>query len=86
MVLTAPLDLEYWLVTTFAGSADIFAFISFFVIAVLAGKFKMSNMNFAVIYCLYAFMIGFLVPWALLLAGVIGGLLIFGVISKIGNR
>lgn len=86
MTLTAPLDLEYWLVTTFAGSFDIFAFISFIAIAMLSARFRMSNFNFGLILALYTLMIGYWVSWTLLISGVIGGLVIFGVLSKIVIR
>lgn len=43
MVFNAPLDLQFWLVNTFAGNALIFIIISVIVIMALGARFRMPN-------------------------------------------
>lgn len=54
MTFIEPLNLQYILVNTFAGSMNIFIFIAVIVIAALAGKFRMPNIIFLVSIGLFA--------------------------------
>ncbi len=77
MTLQAPFDLWYWLVNTLSGTTTIFLFVSAIMIAVMAMRFRMPNVIFAVIILLFAILIRQWIFWPYLL-GVIIFLLIIG--------
>lgn len=80
-----PLNLQCLFVNTFAGSADIFLFVSFIFIAAIAAFFRMSGLTMGIAMVLYVtIMVGFLqLQWALLIIGLIGGIIVFFTIAKI---
>lgn len=58
MVFTNPLDLETWLVGTFAGSIPIFVALAFIVIAGLAAYFRMPNSIMIISLALFTLVLG----------------------------
>ena len=53
MAFTSPLDLEYWLITTFAGSTTIFFIVSVISIFMLMATFRMPIMITLAVFSLY---------------------------------
>jgi hypothetical protein len=52
-----PLNLECWLVNTFAGSAEIFTFIALIAIAGLGAYFRMLNSTLLIMFALFAIIV-----------------------------
>ena len=73
MVLTAPLDLQYWLVNTLSGSMIIFIILATVAIAALSARFRLNSMAFGLIIALFAVMMANFAQWFLFLIIVIGG-------------
>jgi len=73
MAFIEPLNLEYLLINTLAGSPTIFIFLAILSIAVLAAMFKMPNIIFLVMIGLFAIVFGYL-------GGVFSGLYAFFII------
>ena len=53
MAYHSPFDLYYWFVQTFAGSIEIFFAISFVIIAMMAGMFRMASSVVAIMFGLF---------------------------------
>ena len=78
-----PLNLQPLLVNALAGTMMMFIILATILIAGLAAKFRMSNINFGMIMGLFAVMIGYWASWFLFLAVFIGGLLIFFSLGRV---
>jgi len=50
MTFYQPLYIEEWLIQKFAGSNEIFLFIAFLVIAIMAARFKMPGGVFVIVF------------------------------------
>lgn len=71
MAITAPLDLQFWLVNTLSGSWNIFLFIAAIAIALIGMRFRMPNMIFGVIIFLFIILINQWVFWPYVVAVII---------------
>jgi len=49
-----PLDLEQWLVNTFAGTTEIFTYVAMIAMAIMAARFQMPNSVAAFMFLLFA--------------------------------
>ena len=58
MALVEPLNLQYWLINTFAGSVDIFIFISLIIITFMSARFKMSLGVYFLMLSIFALIMG----------------------------
>ena len=83
MTMIQPLDIQTLFVNIFSGNVYIFVFISLIAIAMLAAKFRMSNLTFGVIICLYATLIASLANWFLFIVVLIAGFAIFYTIGRL---
>jgi ABC-type transport system involved in multi-copper enzyme maturation permease subunit len=80
MTFIQPLDLKEIFMGTFAGGEMIFFFVMFIVIAMLAARFRFSNINLMIMIALFAI---FMAAWAewlyvgvIIVAGLVLGLLV----------
>lgn len=72
-----PLNLECLFVNMFAGTIDIFLFVSFIALAALMATFKMRNETALLLFGVYAIMFSAFMPWLFILLIIIGGMIIF---------
>ena len=78
-----PFDLQTIFINVFSGNTYIFVFISLIVLAMLAAKFRMSNLTFGVIICLYASLIAVVASWFLFIVVLIAGFAIFYALGRL---
>ena len=78
-----PLNLECLLINTFAGSMEIFMFISIIVIAMIGAYFRMINWIMLVMFGLFAIFMGAYFEGIYFLVVLITGLILAYIISKI---
>lgn len=83
MTMTAPLDLQYLLVNTFAGSTLIFIGIALLMIAMMSGKFRLPNSIFGLVIVLFGVLMMSWAGWLYVLILIIGGLIIGYTISRL---
>jgi len=77
---TEPLNLQCILVNTFAGSMNLFIFISLIAIAMVGAKFRMINTTLLIMFGLFAILMGQFMSGIYFLVVLIAGLIIaFGV-------
>ena len=81
-----PLNLECWLVNTFAGTMDVFIFISLIAIAGIGAFFRMLNSTMLIMFGLFAILMANFMQGYLFLAVLIAGLLTSFAVSKIVKR
>lgn len=75
-----PLNLECWLVNTFAGSMEIFTFVAIIAIAIMGTMFRMLNTTLLIFYGLFAVIMAQFMEGFFFLAVLIAGLIIsFGI-------
>lgn len=86
MVFHNPLDLEYWLINVFAGSVDIFVFLSFIAISGLAAYFRMPNMVTAIMFVIFGIFMSSYIGGLYLVLVLLSGLVTFYSISKIFTK
>jgi len=72
-----PLNLECITINMFAGTMDIFLFISFIVMAVMAAKFKMRNESALLMFAMFAIIFSTYMPGLYILVIFLAGLVIF---------
>lgn len=72
-----PLNLECNLINRFAGTTDIFFFLAFIVVAVMAAKFKMRTGPALLMFGLFGLIFSAFIPWFVTLVILIGGVTIF---------
>jgi len=72
-----PLNLECILINIFAGTVDIFLFISFIVLASVMGKFKMRNETAMLLFAIFAILFASYMPGLYVLVIILGGMIIF---------
>ena len=72
-----PLNLECIVINMFAGTIDIFMFISFIVVALMAGRFKMRNTPAMLMFAMFAIIFSTYMPGLYILVILLGGLTIF---------
>ena len=58
MVFIEPLNLYDIFVEKFSGNLEIFVLISLFILAILAGRFRMPTIVFGMIIFIFLFMVG----------------------------
>jgi hypothetical protein len=85
MALIAPLDLESLFVNTLSGSWFIFVALALIVIAGLSAKFRMNGYAFGMMVGLFAIVMFTFAPWFLVFLTVIGGVLIYYTVAKLGK-
>lgn len=78
MVWIAPLDVYEVLVNSLAGSADIFLFLAFLVIAVLAARFKMPLGVFIMMFLIFCVLIA---SQNSLIGTVVQGIIVFIIVG-----
>ncbi len=83
MALVEPLNLEYWLVNTLAGSPVIFIGIMTILISSLAAKFRMNTFNFGMILALFAVLMAPLANWFLFIVILISGFMIYFTLGRL---
>ena len=83
MAFIEPLDLQYILVNTFAGTVNIFIFISMLVIAVLAGRFRMPNIIVLTMFGLFAIFLASYINGLYAFVVIITGLVTFYSIGRL---
>ena len=71
MTFVNPLDLQELIVGTFSGSWMIFFFVMFIAIAILAARFRMSNINLIILFGLFAIFMAAWADWLLIVAVII---------------
>lgn len=57
-----PLNLKYWFVNVLAGSPEIFIFVSFLAIAIMAAYFRMMNYVSLLFFILWSIILGYFIP------------------------
>jgi len=72
-----PLNLECIIINVFAGTLDIFIFIAFIVVAMMAGKFKMRNEPALLMFSMFAIIFSAYMPGLYILVILLGGIIIF---------
>jgi len=82
MAFIEPLNLYYWLVTTFSGNLTIFLALAFLVIAALSAMFRMPNIITFVGVGLFIIMLSTFVGNILILFLVVAGIVIFWQLAK----
>jgi len=83
MTFHLPLDLEYWLVTTIAGSPEIFTALMLIVIAGLAAYFRMPNSITLIMIALFAVIMGFYTGQLLFIVILILGIVLGWLLSRV---
>ena len=83
MAIHQPLELEYWLVNVFSGSWTLFLFLLIGVIAILAGRFRMSNLGFTMILGVLVLLMAPYYSWLMIVGIILVGLIGFNIVSKI---
>lgn len=78
-----PLNLQCWLVNTFAGSLEIFTIIAIIAIAGLAAFFRMSNLVTLSMFALFGVIMSLYLGPIYILIIVVGGFLTFWSLSRI---
>ena len=82
MSFNVPFDLEYWFVTIFAGSPEIFIALALIVIAALAAYFKMPNSITLIMIALFVIIMGFYTGQLLFVVVILLGLILGWMLSK----
>lgn len=72
-----PLNLECLMINVFAGTIDIFLFVSFIALAAIMARFKMRNETAMLLFAIYAFIFSAYMPGLFVLIILLGGLIIF---------
>lgn len=83
MVFIEPLDLQYLLINTFAGTTEIFMFVSVLVIAILAGRFRMPNLLVLVMFALFTIFLSAYINGLYAFTVIITGLAVFYSLGRI---
>ena len=78
-----PLNLECLLVNTLSGNMIIFEFIALLFIAALAAYFRMMNSTLLIMYGVFGIIMAYYFPGIYFLTIIIGGLIVFSIISKL---
>ncbi|GAG17830.1 unnamed protein product [marine sediment metagenome] len=81
-----PLDLQCWLVNTFAGTMDTFIFISMIVIAGIGAYFRMINATLLIMFALFAIVMANFAQGYLFLVVLVIGLIVSLAIGRIVKR
>jgi len=81
-----PLNLECWLVNTFAGTMEIFIFISLMAIAGIGAYFRMLNATVLIMFGLFAVVMAKYMPGYLFIVILIAGIISSFAIGKIVKR
>ena len=83
MALVEPLNLQYWLINTFAGSVDIFVFISLIIITFMSARFKMSLGVYFLMLSIFALIMGGIgVNYLVVLLVLAGSGVLFSIIKR----
>ena len=83
MALIEPLNLQYWLINTFAGSVDIFIFISLIIITFMSARFKMSLGVYFLMLSIFALIMGGIgVNYLVVLLVLAGSGVLFSIIKR----
>ena len=83
MALVEPLNLQYWLINTFAGSVDIFIFISLIIITFMSARFKMSLGVYFLMLSIFALIMGGIgVNYFVVLLVLAGSGVLFSIIKR----
>ena len=85
MTLIEPFDLETLFVTVFTGNWYIFMGLAVLVISALAARLRMNNYTFGIVLGLFAIFMFAWAPWFTVLVTVIGGLVIYYTVAKLGK-
>lgn len=85
MTLNSPLDLLQIFLVDFAGSTEIFSFISLILIGVFVGKFRFSNTEALSIFALFGIIMSAYLPGIFVLINLIGGIAIYYQLSKVSR-
>jgi hypothetical protein len=83
MTFHMPFDFYYWFVTIFAGSMTMFLTISFILIAVLAGMFRMPSIIVGIMFAVYIISLAAFTGNLVILIVILAGLIIAWSISRI---
>ena len=54
MVVHLPLDIEYWFISVFSGSFEMFTLVALFTITCMAAYFKMSSITYGMFIAMFA--------------------------------
>jgi len=83
MALVEPLNLQYWLINTFAGSVDIFVFIALIIITFMSARFKMSLGVYFLMLSIFALIMGGIgVNYLVVLLVLAGSGVLFSIIKR----
>ena len=83
MTWIEPLNLEYWTINVFAGSVEIWTFLSFIFISGLAAYFRMNNITFLMMIALFGVMMSIYISGLYIFILILTCLAVFYSISKI---
>ena len=72
-----PLNLECILINMFAGTIDIFLFVSFIALAGIMARFKMRNETALLLFGIYAILFATYMPGLYVLVILLGGMVVF---------
>tara|TARA_Y100000034_G_scaffold121045_1_gene164772 strand:+ start:553 stop:810 length:258 start_codon:yes stop_codon:yes gene_type:complete len=83
MTINEPLALENLFINTFAGTMEIFVFVSIMFIAAVSARFRMPNIIFGLMIGLFAIIFQAYVEDLYVLVIMVGGVLTFITISNL---
>jgi hypothetical protein len=85
MTLTQPLDLNYWLVTTFSGTAEIFTIVAILAITIFCAKMRIPTGGYIALISLFTiiFMSVYGLHYIFIAIIIIGGAIVYRVIKRI---
>lgn len=78
-----PLDLEQIFVNAFAGSLEVFIFVTFILIAALAARFRMPNLITLVMFSLFGIFLSAYISGVYAFIVIIAGIVVFYSIGRI---
>jgi Ca2+/Na+ antiporter len=83
MDIIQPFDLQTLFVNVFSGNMFIFAIVAMLVIAVMAAKFRMSNLNAGLVFMVFAAIMATWITWLATLIALIAGFIIYSILGRI---
>jgi len=84
MAWIEPLELQTWVINVFSGNPDIFGAIGIFLVASMAGYFRMNTLSMFFMLGIFILLFsGYIGTSLLVLMGIISGLLIGFMMSRI---
>lgn len=83
MDIIQPFDLQTLFVNVLSGNMFIFAIIAILVIAAMAAKFRMSNLNAGLMIGVFAVIMAAWITWLAALVALIAGFIIYAILGRL---